>query len=71
MAKAKKLEEEQVYYVASTAPIEPEMEIYPELTAENAIDYVKDNEPNMKEIFLYEIRLVGNYKVSYNLEKIK
>lgn len=71
MAKAKKQQEDQVYYVASTEVLEAEMEVFPELTAEAAIDYVKDNEPNMKEIYLYEIKLVGKYKVSYNLEKVK
>jgi hypothetical protein len=71
MAKHKKIGEDQVYYIASTELIEPEMEYFPELTAEAAIDYVKDNEPNMKEVFLYEIKLVGKYKVSYNLEKVK
>ena len=72
MAKAKKQEEEdQVYYVASTDVIEPEMEVYPELTAEAAIDYVRENESSIKEIYLYEIKLVGKYKVSYNLEKVK
>lgn len=70
MARPKKVNEQQVYYIASTDVLEPEMEVYPELTAENAIDYVKDNEPNMKEIYLYEIKLVGKYKVSYNLEKV-
>ena len=63
--------EEQVYYVASINAIEPEMEIYPELTADAAIDYVRENEPHMTEIYLYEIKLVGKYKVSYNLEKVK
>lgn len=70
MARPKKVNEQQVYYIASTDVLEPEMEVYPELTAENAIDYVKDNEPQMKEIYLYEIKLVGKYKVSYNLEKV-
>jgi ribosomal protein L9 len=59
-----------VYYSASVEPIEPEMEIFPELTAEDAIDYVKENEPDMREIYLYEIKLIGKYKVNYNLEKI-
>jgi len=63
--------EDQMYYVASISPIEPEMEVYPELTADAAINYVKENEPNMTEIYLYEIKLVGKYKVSYNLEKVK
>jgi len=73
MAKAKKQEEEkeQVYYVASLDVLEPEIEVFPELTAEAAIDYIRENEPNMKEIYLYEVRLVGKYKVSYNLEKVK
>ena len=70
MGRAKKQKENQLYYAASIEPIEPEMEIFPELTAENAIDYVKENEPNMKEVFLYEIKLVGKYKVEYKLEKI-
>ena len=74
MAKAKKQQknqEDQVYYVASLDVLEPEIEVFPELTAEAAIDYVKENEPNMKELYLYEVRLVGKYKVSYNLEKVK
>lgn len=74
MAKAKKQEEEekeQVYYVASLDVLEPEIEVFPELTAEAAIDYIRENEPNMKEIYLYEVKLVGKYKVSYNLEKVK
>ena len=72
MAKAKKQEEEdQVYYVASADMLAPEMEVYPELTAEAAIDYVRENESSIKEIYLYEIKLVGKYKVSYNLEKVK
>jgi hypothetical protein len=74
MAKAKKQEEEkeqeQVYYVASTDVLEPEIEVFPELTAEDAINYVKENEPDMKEIYLYEVKLVGKYKVTYNLEKV-
>lgn len=73
MAKAKKQEEEkeQVYYVASTDVLEPEIEVFPELTEEDAINYVKENEPDMREIYLYEIKLIGKYKVTYNLEKIK
>ena len=71
MAKAKKKEEEnQVYYVASIEVLQPENEIFPELTAEDAINYVKENEPDMKEIYLYEVKLVGKYKVTYNLEKV-
>lgn len=70
MARSKKVNEEQVYYIASTDVLEPEIEVFPELTAENAIDYVKDNEPNMKEIYLYEVRLTGKYKVTYNLESV-
>lgn len=69
--KEKKVKENEVYYAASLEPIEPEMEIFPELTADAALDYLKENEPNMKEVFLYEIKLVGKYKVSYNLEKVK
>jgi 3-deoxy-D-arabino-heptulosonate 7-phosphate (DAHP) synthase class II len=75
MARPKKQKEEvtedQVYYVASISPIEPEMEVYPELTADAAINYVKENDPHMTEIHLYEIKLIGKYKVKYNLEKIK
>jgi hypothetical protein len=71
MAKAKKQQEDQVYYVASLDVLEPEIEVFPELTADAAIDYVRENEPNMKELYLYEVRLVGKYKVSYNLEKVK
>lgn len=70
MAKAKKQKEDQVYYVASTEVLEPEMEVFPELTADDAINYVKENEPQMTEIYLYEIKLVGKYKVTYNLEKV-
>lgn len=70
MTKNKKVKEQEVYYVASTDVLEPEMEVFPELTAENAIDYVRENEPNVKEIYLYEVRLTGKYKVSYNLEKV-
>jgi hypothetical protein len=51
--------------------LEPEVEVFPELTADAAINYVKENEPHMTEIYLYEIKLVGKYKVSYNLEKVK
>lgn len=70
MARPKKVNEEQVYYIASTDVLEPEMEVFPELTAEDAIDYVRENEPNVKEIYLYEVRLTGKYKVLYNLEKV-
>lgn len=70
MTKNKKVKEQEVYYVASTDVLEPEMEVFPELTADNAIDYVRENEPNVKEIYLYEVRLTGKYKVSYNLEKV-
>jgi hypothetical protein len=70
MAKSKKTNEHQVYYVASPDILEPEIEVFPELTADNAIDYVRENEPNIKEIYLYEVKLIGKYKVSYNLEKV-
>ena len=70
MTKNKKVKEQEVYYVASTDVLEPEMEVFPELTAENAIDYVRENEPNVKEIYLYEVRITGKYKVSYSLEKV-
>ena len=72
MGRTKKQQEEHpVYYSASIEPIEPEMEIFPEVTADAAIDYVRENEPQMTEVYLYEIKLVGKYKVTYNLEKIK
>ena len=70
MAKSKKTNEHQVYYVASTEVLEPELEVFPELTVDNAIDYVRENEPNVKEIYLYEVRLIDKYKVSYSLEKV-
>ena len=64
-------QEDQMYYVASTEVLEPEVEVFPELTADAAINYVKENDPHMTEIHLYEIKLIGKYKVKYNLEKIK
>jgi hypothetical protein len=73
MARPKKkveLPKQEVFYAASTTLLEAEDQMYPEKSIEDAIDYVKDNEVNYKEIFLYEIKLIGKYKVNYNLEKI-
>lgn len=70
MARPKKENEQQIFYVASSDVLEPEMEIFPELTAENAIDYLRENEPTVKEFYLYQIKVLGKYKVKYTLEEV-
>jgi len=61
-----------IYYVATSYSIlEDHEEIYPEKTIDKAIASLKDQEDEVDEVFVFEIKMKGHYKAKYILEEIK
>lgn len=60
------------YYYAVSDPdhIDSGNEIYPQETEEKAVSELREDEGEVEEIWMYEIKLVGRYKVNFSLEKI-
>lgn len=64
---------EITYYVATThSLLEDHDELYPETTIDKAISWLKEQEDEeIDEVFVFEIKMKGHYKVKYTLEEIK
>lgn len=75
MARAKKPKVNPVnetYYIAVSdlSLIHNGEEVYPEDSIDKAINVLRENEQNVDEIYIFEVKLTGKYKVKYELEKI-
>ena len=73
MAKAKKptvKPTERIYYHATDDENYLSNEIYITESQEQAIADLREEEGDVDEIFIYEIKCIGKYKVNFTLEKI-
>lgn len=63
---------EITYYVAtSSAIIEDSQELYAETSIDKAINWLKEQEDEVDQVFIFEIKMKGHYKAKYTLEEIK
>jgi hypothetical protein len=73
MAKAKKptvKPTEIVHYYATNDEDYLNCEIYPVQSQEQAIANLREDEGEIEQLFMYEIKCIGKYKVNFTLEKI-
>jgi hypothetical protein len=59
------------YYASSEAILNSHDEIYPEPTIDKAISYLREQEDELDEVFIFEIKMKGHYKTTFTLEEIK
>ena len=62
--------EQEMFYHASSTPVEKDGELYANESTDEALRYLSETEAGHDEVYLYEIKLVGKFKVSYNLEPV-
>ena len=72
MARPKKVQAALVdtLYCAKEIPLEADMDMATSANTDEAINYLKECEGNVEELYLYEIKLIGKFRAKYSLEKI-
>lgn len=59
------------YFATSQAILDDRNEVYPEKTIDKAVDWLRNQEDELDEVFIFEIKMKGKYKAVYKLEEIK
>jgi len=62
---------EMIYYFATShSVLDDHQELYPEKTVDKAVAFLKEQEDEVDEVFVFEIKMKGRYKAKYILEEI-
>lgn len=62
--------EQETFYHATNSPLETDGELYANESKDEALRYLSESESILGEVYLYEIKCIGKFKASFNLEPI-